>query len=67
MPFKNLFPLVALAANCLVVPTSFAQTLWVVGQSVPLTGSNAAFGTDIRDGALAYFKSVNAKGGVDAS
>ena len=41
-----------------------AQTPWIVGQSVPLTGSNAAFGTDIRDGALAYFKSVNAKGGV---
>ncbi len=42
-----------------------AQTPWVIGQSVPLTGSNAAFGVDIRDGALAYFKSVNAKGGVD--
>ena len=65
MPFKNLVPLVALAATCLVVPTSSAQTPWVVGQSVPLTGSNAAFGIDIRDGAQAYFKSVNAKGGVD--
>ena len=42
-----------------------AQTPWVIGQSAPLSGSNAAFGTDIRDGALAYFKSVNAKGGVD--
>jgi ABC-type branched-subunit amino acid transport system substrate-binding protein len=41
-----------------------AQTAWVVGQSAPLTGSNAAFGQDIRDGALAYFKSVNAQGGV---
>ena len=30
----------------------------------PLTGSNAAFGKDICDGALAYFKSVNAGGGV---
>jgi branched-chain amino acid transport system substrate-binding protein len=29
-----------------------------------LTGNNAAFGKDIRDGALAYFKSVNARGGV---
>ena len=37
----------------------------MIGQSAPLSGSNAAFGTDIRDGALAYFKSVNAKGGVD--
>jgi branched-chain amino acid transport system substrate-binding protein len=41
-----------------------AQDAWVVGQSAPLTGSNAAFGKDIRDGALAYFKMVNARGGV---
>jgi len=41
-----------------------AQAAWVVGQSAPLSGSNAAFGQDIRDGALAYFKSVNAQGGV---
>ncbi|MBK7549043.1 MAG: ABC transporter substrate-binding protein [Rhodoferax sp.] len=42
-----------------------AQDGWVIGQSVPLTGGNAAFGKDIRDGALAYFKSVNARGGVN--
>ncbi len=41
-----------------------AQDAWVVGQSAPLSGSNANFGTDIRDGALAYFNSVNARGGV---
>ena len=41
-----------------------AQDAWVVGQSAPLTGSNAAFGKDIRDGALAYFKWVNARGGA---
>ena len=41
-----------------------AQTAWIVGQSAPISGSNAAFGQDIRDGALAYFKSVNAQGGV---
>lgn len=35
-----------------------------IGQSAPLTGSNAAFGKDIRDEALAHFKSVNARGGV---
>lgn len=45
-------------------PLVHAQDVWVVGQSAPLTGSNAAFGKDIRDGALAYFKSVNARGGV---
>jgi ABC-type branched-subunit amino acid transport system substrate-binding protein len=41
-----------------------AQGSWVVGQSAPLTGSNAVFGQDIRDGALAWFKTVNAQGGV---
>lgn len=45
-------------------PAAQAQDAWVVGQSAPLTGSNAAFGRDIRDGALAYFKAVNARGGV---
>jgi branched-chain amino acid transport system substrate-binding protein len=41
-----------------------AQEKWVIGQSAPLTGSNSAFGKDTREGALAYFASVNAKGGV---
>jgi ABC-type branched-subunit amino acid transport system substrate-binding protein len=41
-----------------------AQNAWVIGQSVPLSGSNAAFGRDIRDGALAWFKTVNAQGGI---
>ncbi|MDP2817573.1 MAG: ABC transporter substrate-binding protein [Polaromonas sp.] len=43
---------------------SHAQKAWVVGQSVPLSGGNASFGRDIQAGAQAYFKSVNAKGGV---
>ncbi len=42
-----------------------AQTSWVIGQSAPLSGSNAVFGQDIRDGALAWFKTVNAQGGVN--
>jgi branched-chain amino acid transport system substrate-binding protein len=37
----------------------------VVGQSAPLTGSNAEIGKDIRDGALAWFKRVNESGGVN--
>jgi branched-chain amino acid transport system substrate-binding protein len=45
--------------------SSFAQDKFVIGQSAPLTGSNAKFGMDIRDGAQAYFASVNAKGGVN--
>jgi ABC-type branched-subunit amino acid transport system substrate-binding protein len=36
----------------------------VIGQSAPLTGANAEIGIDIRDGALAWFKRVNASGGV---
>ena len=44
---------------CCCVPV-WAQTAWVVGQSAPLTGGNAAFGKDVRDGAAAYFKSFNA-------
>lgn len=44
--------------------SAWAQDAWVVGQSVPLSGGNAEFGRDIRDGAAAYFKAVNSKGGV---
>lgn len=65
MFIKALASSMALVAATLVASAAQAQTAWVIGQSVPLTGSNAAFGVDIRDGALAYFKSVNAKGGVD--
>jgi len=48
-----------------VVTAAGAQEAWIIGQSAPLTGSNAAFGKDIHDGALAYFRSVNARGGVN--
>ncbi|MES2384323.1 MAG: ABC transporter substrate-binding protein [Pseudomonadota bacterium] len=41
-----------------------AQKAWIIGQSAPLSGGNASFGRDIQDGAQAYFKSVNAKGGI---
>jgi len=37
----------------------------LIGQPAPLSGSNSAFGIDIRDGVLAFFKSVNVKGGVE--
>ena len=36
----------------------------VIGQSVPLSGANAALGSDIREGVLAYFKKVNDAGGI---
>ncbi len=40
-------------------------TTIVLGQSVPLSGSNKDLGDDIRNGALAYFKKVNDAGGVN--
>jgi branched-chain amino acid transport system substrate-binding protein len=40
-------------------PVPWAMAEIVVGQSAPLTGSNAELGKDIRDGALAYFNKVN--------
>ncbi len=61
--FRVLGSRLLLALAC-AVPAAHAQDAWVVGQSAPLTGSNAAFGKDIRDGALAYFKLVNARGGA---
>jgi branched-chain amino acid transport system substrate-binding protein len=42
-----------------------AQDKWVIGQSAPLTGSNARFGNDVRDGAAAWFAQVNAAGGIN--
>ncbi len=56
---------IALAVAWMFIAQTQAQAQWIVGQSAPLTGGNAAFGKDIRDGALAYFKSVNARGGVN--
>ncbi|WP_298933597.1 ABC transporter substrate-binding protein [uncultured Ramlibacter sp.] len=56
--------LVAAAICCAALPAAQAQDKWVVGQSAPLSGSNAKFGTDIRAGAGAWFAAINARGGV---
>ncbi len=54
------------AALALAVPLStLAAEKILIGQSAPLTGSNAEIGKDIRDGALAYFRKVNESGGVN--
>src|SRR3982750_237409 len=45
------------------VPGVSATTV-LIGQSAPLTGSNAELGNDIRNGAAAYFRKVNEAGGV---
>jgi branched-chain amino acid transport system substrate-binding protein len=55
---------ITLAAALAVAGGAHAQEKWVIGQSAPLTGGNAQFGKDIRDGANAYFAMLNAKGGV---
>jgi branched-chain amino acid transport system substrate-binding protein len=60
----NVLKWVGILAGLAGASLAQAQDAWIVGQSAPLTGSNAAFGKDIRDGALAWFKSVNARGGV---
>jgi len=54
--------LLAAAAHA-QVPGVNATTVRI-GQSAPLTGSNAELGNDIRTGALAYFRKVNDAGGV---
>lgn len=64
MATKTWWQWLMLGACCAGGSWAQAQEAWVVGQSAPLSGSNATFGRDIRDGALAYFKSINAKGGI---
>lgn len=61
MKFRNIVLVAALAA----MGAAQAQgDKWVIGQSAPLSGGNAKFGQDIRDGAKAWFAQVNARGGV---
>ncbi len=65
MPYFKKSASVLLWLSCLLFAgNSLAQKAWVVGQSAPLSGSNASFGRAIHDGAAAYFKTVNARGGV---
>ena len=67
----RLFNVAALVAGLAATACALAQqvpgvsaTKVVFGQSAPLSGANAELGTDIRNGALAYFARVNAAGGV---
>lgn len=56
-----------LAALCLAsFPAAHAAEV-LIGQSAPLSGGNADLGSDIRNGALAYFKKVNDAGGVNGN
>jgi len=53
---------VVLAARAQAPGVSATQIL--IGQSAPLSGSNAELGNDILNGALAYFRKVNEAGGL---
>lgn len=64
MKMKMTLRAATLLAFALPLCASAAEKI-VIGQSVPLTGSNAEIGKDIRDGALAYFARVNEAGGVN--
>jgi ABC-type branched-subunit amino acid transport system substrate-binding protein len=55
---------IALAMAVGVGVAAHAQDKWIIGQSAPLTGGNAAFGKDIQSGANAWFAMVNSRGGV---
>ena len=57
------FAAIALSAHAQQTPGVTARSI-VIGQSAPLTGSNAELGNDIRNGALAYFQKINDAGGV---
>jgi len=54
----------AIAVAAAVPLAGHAADRIVVGQSAPLTGSNAEIGKDIRDGARAWFARVNDAGGI---
>ena len=67
---KHLRPLLAglfltmLAPYCAATTGVTASSI-VLGQSAALTGPAQMLGTEMRDGALAYFDFVNANGGVE--
>lgn len=49
----------------LVIAMPLVHAEIVIGQSAWLTGAMASQGKDFRDGALAYFCKINAKGGIN--
>jgi ABC-type branched-subunit amino acid transport system substrate-binding protein len=68
MQFKQLekaskFALV-LGAAVLAAAANGQQKPLLIGQSAALTGSQAEFGKEIRDGGLAAFRRINANGGL---
>ena len=57
--------LLTLLAPLAVAATGITANTIVLGQSAALTGPAQTLGTEMRDGALAYFEFVNDNGGID--
>lgn len=64
---RTLFATAALAAFLPIgaLAQGFTSTTIVIGQSAATTGPAAELGIEMRAGALAYFNSINARGGVN--
>jgi branched-chain amino acid transport system substrate-binding protein len=56
--------IILLGATAVLLCTAVQADDIVLGQSVPLSGTNADIGRDMRDGALAVFTKINQTGGV---
>ena len=52
------------AIAALLAPAALAQPI-LIGQSAALTGAQAGFGKEMRDGGLAAFEEVNKRGGIN--
>ena len=57
--------LACLLAGSVAQAQGVTKTSILIGQSSPFSGSNKDLGDDIREGLQAYFKQVNAAGGVN--
>ncbi len=64
--FATLTQWLVLASLSLLALTAHAQSGPIrLGQSLPLSGPLAELGSEYRDGMLAYFNALNAKGGIN--
>jgi branched-chain amino acid transport system substrate-binding protein len=57
--------LMLLSATLASAQSGVTDSEIVLGQSAALSGPAASLGIEMRDGALAYFDAVNARGGVN--
>ena len=62
---RPLFRCIGTMLSALLALALAARAEIVIGQSAPLSRVNVSLGTDIRDGALAWFRQVNQTGGIN--